>query len=180
MTGINGPRRSRPVVTGTWTVSCDVADPLPGVTEGGANVAVAPAGSPLTENVTGDENVPFCAATMIPYCAVPPRVAVCAVVDTESVNVAAPAAVPVRLAVCGDPAPLSATLTFAVSDPADPGVNVTEMVQLEPAATDAPQLLVCAKLLAFVPVIVILVIVSAAVPVLDSVNGFAALVVPTV
>ena len=54
------------------------------------------------------------------------------------------------------------------------------MMQLAPAAMLVPQLLLWAKLVAFVPVIEIPVMVSAALPVLDKVTGFAALVVPTV
>jgi hypothetical protein len=52
--------------------------------------------------------------------------------------------VPVRLTVCGLPAALSEMLTDAVRVPAAVGVNVTLIVQLPPAATELPQVLVSA------------------------------------
>ena len=62
---------------------------------------------------------------------------------TEMVDgVAAP--VPVSGTVCGLPVALSAMLTLAVRAPDADGVNVTLMVQLEPAATEVPQVLVSA------------------------------------
>lgn len=63
--------------------------------------------------------------------------------------------------------------------PAAAGVNVTLRVQLAPTANDVPQLLVCEKSPAFVPDIVILVMVRVAVPVFDSVTARAVLLVPT-
>ena len=76
-----------------------------------------------------------------------------------SVTAGAGAAVPVPLSViaCGLPGPLSVMLTDAVLDPVPVGLNVTEIVQLAPAATAAPQVFACAKSPEFVPVIVILV-----------------------
>src|SRR5437899_13012122 len=53
--------------------------------------------------------------------------------------------VPVRLMVCGLPAMLSVIVTATVRMPVAVGVNVTLMVQLAPAATDLPQVLVCVK-----------------------------------
>ena len=50
--------------------------------------------------------------------------------------------VPERLTVCGLPLALSVMLTEAVRLPLAAGVKVTLMVQLVPAATLAPQLLV--------------------------------------
>jgi len=58
------------------------------------------------------------------------------------------------------------------------GVKVTVIEQLAPATTELPQLLVWPKLLALVPVIVIPLIVSAALPVLVSVMGCDALPAP--
>jgi hypothetical protein len=60
------------------------------------------------------------------------------------------------------------------------GLKVTLIVQELPAATELPQLLLSAKLEAFVPEIVTLVMLNAAFPVFFSVTVFAALVVPTV
>ncbi len=53
-------------------LSCDVAEVLPGVAEGGEKTPVAPVGRPLAASVTGFENVPFCAVTVIVYVAVAP------------------------------------------------------------------------------------------------------------
>lgn len=59
------------------------------------------------------------------------------------------------------------------------GVNVMLIAQLAPAANEVPQLLVCAKLEAFVPDSVMLVIAMLAVPVLDRVTTLGLLVVFT-
>ena len=56
---------------------------------------------------------------------------------------------------------------------------MTLIVQVPPAATELPQLLVWAKSLGFVPVSAILVMVKAALPVLVRVMVWAALVAPT-
>ena len=47
---------------------------------------------------------------------------------------------PLMLAVCVPPAPLSVTVNVAVCVPAFSGVNVMEIVQFEPAATEPLQL----------------------------------------
>src|SRR5437899_2408587 len=82
------------------------------------------------------------------------------------------APVPVRLMVCGLPAMLSVIVTAPVRMPVAVGVNVTLMVQLAPAATDVPQVLVCMKS----PLATMLVTLSATFPVLFSVTDCAALV----
>jgi hypothetical protein len=87
--------------------------------------------------------------------------------------------VPVSAAVCGDPVALSTTEIEALRLPAAEGVNVTVMVQFAPAASDAPQLFDWPKLLALVPATEMLVMVSAAVPALESVMGSAVAAVPT-
>jgi len=53
--------------------------------------------------------------------------------------------VPVKLTVCGLPAALSRMLIVAVRVPATVGVNVTLIVQLPPAATELPQVVVSGK-----------------------------------
>src|SRR5256712_666884 len=53
--------------------------------------------------------------------------------------------VPVRLTMCGLPAALSVMVIAPVRVPVAVGVKVTLMVQLAPAATEVPQVLVCAK-----------------------------------
>jgi hypothetical protein len=50
--------------------------------------------------------------------------------------------VPVRLTVCGLPVALSVMVTEATRDPGTVGVKVTLIVQLLPAATGVPQVLV--------------------------------------
>ena len=87
--------------------------------------------------------------------------------------------VPLRVAACGEPVALSATLTAAEKVVAEPGVKVTEIAQVPAAANDVPQLLVWAKLLAPAPPTEIPVIVSAEFPGLDSVTVCAAVVTPT-
>src|SRR5574337_64510 len=52
--------------------------------------------------------------------------------------------VPVRVNECGLPAALSVMVTAAVRVPVAVGVNVTLIVQVPLAATEAPQVLVCA------------------------------------
>jgi len=78
--------------------------------------------------------------------------------------------VPERLTVCGLPLALSVMLTEAVRLPLAEGLNVTLIVQLLPAATELPQVLVWAKSLALVPVSARLVMLKAALPVLPKVR----------
>jgi len=51
--------------------------------------------------------------------------------------------------VCGLPVALSVMLTEAVRAPVAEGVKVTFIVQLAPAASELPQVVVCAKSLAY-------------------------------
>src|SRR5437879_4558254 len=74
--------------------------------------------------------------------------------------------VPVSATVCGLPVALSSAETAPVREPAAVGVKVTEIVQVPAAATEAPQVLVWLKS----PLPAMLVIVRAAVPVLDNVR----------
>ena len=71
-------------------------------------------------------------------------------------------AVPVRETLCGLPVALSLIEIVPVAVPFPAGVNVTEMLQLAPAARDAAQLLVWPK----APPALMLKIVKLAVPVL--------------
>jgi hypothetical protein len=84
--------------------------------------------------------------------------------------------VPERLTVWGLPLALSAMLSVAARAPLAEGVKVTLIVQLAPAATELPQVLVWAKLLALVPESARLVILNAALPLLVSVIACAVLV----
>ena len=78
--------------------------------------------------------------------------------------------VPVTLVVWGLLLALSVTLRVAVRVPAAVGVKVTLIVQLPPAGTLAPQVLVgIAKSPLFVPVTAMLVMLNAVLPGLESV-----------
>ena len=94
----------------------------------------------------------------------------------EACGIATP--VPLSPAVCGDPAALSVIVMEADRDPDACGENVTEILQLPPAATEAPHVFVWLKSPVFAPVTATLVIDRAAVPGFDSVIVCAALVVP--
>jgi hypothetical protein len=85
----------------------------------------------------------------------------------------------VRAAVCGEPVALSTTDIEALRLPTEAGVKVTVMVQLAPAASEVPQLLLSPKLLEFVPVTEMLVMARAAAPGFDKVMGSAVAAVPT-
>jgi hypothetical protein len=87
--------------------------------------------------------------------------------------------VPLRFTVWGLPAALSAMLSTAVRAPRAAGVKVTVIVQLPPAATELPHVLVTAKSPGFAPVAPILVIVKLAFPVLVRVTACGGALVPT-
>ena len=87
---------------------------------------------------------------------------------------------PLNAAVCGLPLALSVTATLAVRVPVAVGLNVTLIVQLVPAARLAPQVWVWVKSPLLVPVMAMPLMLSAAVPVLERVIDWAALLAPTV
>ena len=80
---------------------------------------------------------------------------------------------------CGEPVALSVTETEALKLAAESGVKLTVMVQLAPAASEAPQVFAWAKSAAPVPVIAMLLMVSAALPPLVRVAAGAVIVEPT-
>src|SRR5258708_10052931 len=86
--------------------------------------------------------------------------------------------VPLRETVCGLPGALSVTDSVPLRFPICVGLKVTLTVQLAPAANELPQVWVCAKSPAAVPVIAIPLIVKVIVPTLVSVTVFAGLDVP--
>ena len=99
------------------------------------------------------------------------------------VKVGAGVPVPLKVAVCGEPAALSATESVAEKVATDAGVKVIWIRQFAPAASVVPQALLpvaMAKSAALVPVTVMPVILSVALPELVSVALCAALVAPTV
>jgi hypothetical protein len=86
----------------------------------------------------------------------------------------------VRLAICGLLLALSETLSKAVRIPKFVGEKFTLMLHCAPGgARELGQLLVCAKSVAFVSLIAMLLIVSVLLPVFFSWMPFAPLVVPT-
>ena len=88
-------------------------------------------------------------------------------------------ATPVNALVCGEPEALSATLKVAAADPAAVGEKVMETVQEALAASDVPQVFeAIANAEALVPVRLMELMVSAALPAFASVNVCAALVLP--
>ena len=122
-----------------WMLSVVVADVLPGVMLDCPKVAVAPGGRPLAANVTAGMVAPFCAVTVRVNCAeLPGAMEIAGMADaiTKS-GMLVP--LPAMLAVCGDAGSLSATRMFPVALPVVTGEKVTEMVQLAPAASVAPQ-----------------------------------------
>jgi hypothetical protein len=78
--------------------------------------------------------------------------------------------VPERLTDWGLPVALSVRARAAVRVPLAAAVKVTLMVQLAPAATELPQLLVCAKSPGLVPASAMLVMLNAELPVLFNVT----------
>jgi hypothetical protein len=99
---------------------------------------------------------------------------------STALGTAAAIPLPLRVTACGEPPASSVTERVAVKFATDDGVKVTAILQLVPAARVAPQLEVSAKLLAFVPPMPMLAMLSTAVPVLERVTVSAALVVLTV
>jgi hypothetical protein len=87
---------------------------------------------------------------------------------------------PVSATVCGLPVPESLKFNVALREPAAVGAKVIFTVQLEDAASDVPQVLLnILKSPEFEPVIVMLLIVIAAVFVLERVTTFCAPVLPS-
>jgi hypothetical protein len=73
-----------------------------------------------------------------------PGFTTCVAGVAASAKVAGLAAVPLSATLWGEPAALSPTLIAATRVPAATGVNITEMVQVAPAARVAPQVVVLA------------------------------------
>src|SRR6266404_6166205 len=87
---------------------------------------------------------------------------------------------PVKLTVWGALSASSEILREAVRVPKPVGEKFTLILHCAPGASELGQLLVCAKSVAFVPLIAMLLIVSVLLPVFFSCTPFAPLVVPTV
>jgi hypothetical protein len=146
------------------------APALPGVTAGGRNETVAPAGSPVAESATRLLKLPPSGAIVRLYWATAPGWMLAEGVEELTTYVPAEP-IPEMAADCGEPAALSATEIAALKVAADAGVKVTVIVQVAPAASEAGQLLVWPKLLALVPVTEMLVMMRGVLPGLDSAMG---------
>ena len=115
-------------------------------------------------------------------CAVPES-AVTLIVGMVQLTLAGGRTTPASAACCGVPAALSDTLKVAASDPAvSPGVNVTLIVHVAPAATLDPHPFDCENSAAFAPLMLMpdLVRSSAALPVFDKVMADGGELVPEV
>ena len=87
--------------------------------------------------------------------------------------------VPLSATLCGLPPPLSASDRAAIRGPVAVGMNRTVIVQLLPAPTAVPQLLLWEKSPKSAPAMLIDVIANAVVPTFVSVTVFGGLTVPT-
>jgi len=87
--------------------------------------------------------------------------------------------VPLSAILCGELAALSVMVMDAVSEPPAAGAKCPWMLQFAPAARLVPQLLAKSNDEASAPVTVMLVMVSAAVPLLVTVTDWEALIAPT-
>lgn len=96
--------------------------------------------------------------------------------ETSAFGPVAPAPVPVRVTAGTVTVLLEEMVMDPVAAPVAVGANVTETVQVEPAASDVPHVL--AEIANGAPDEAMLLMVRGPLPVLDSVNDFAALVVP--
>jgi|SRR5450755_261119 len=147
-----------------------------GVTLAGSSVQVESMGAPVQVNATGVVK-PLRPATVTAMLAVLPAatLAVGGAVILKSGLPLVP--VPVRAAVCGELASLSATLRVAVAAAAAVGVKVTLIVQVAPTASVAPQVEICAKDVGDAPPMVTAIAESAAALLLVRVTVLAMLVV---
>ena len=102
---------------------------------------------------------------MVPVCALKVR----DVGASDAAGAGAAVPVPVRATECGEPVALSVTVIAAVKVATEAGVKVTEIEQLAFAARELPQVFVWAKSAAPVPVMAMLLMLSAALPVFLSV-----------
>jgi hypothetical protein len=109
-------------------------------------------------------SVTVCAAAVVPVSVV--KLSELGVSETTGALAAIP--VPLSAAVWVAPAALSVTVSVAVKLAAEAGVKLTAMAQEASIASELPQLLVWLKSAAFVPVMTMLVMASAAVPTFSS------------
>jgi hypothetical protein len=87
--------------------------------------------------------------------------------------------VPVRVTICGLPTALSVMVIAALRFPVAAGVKLTLIVQLAPAATELPQVVVSGKSPGSAPVTAMLAMLKVRLPLLVRVTDCAGAVVPT-
>ena len=155
------------------TVTVTVVGVLPAVAGLGETVQVALAGAPLQVKVMAPDNPPS-PPTLKLYAAAWPAAAVAEVEEPEGTTRLKSCPVPVSPAACGLPLALSEMVSAPVLVPVAVGVKVTEMVQLAPALTEPPQVLVWVKS----PLAAMLEMVREVWPVLVRVTVCALLLVP--
>jgi hypothetical protein len=97
--------------------------------------------------------------------------------EKVTLGVPAPAPVPVRAMLWGEPGTLSVMVTVAASAPIAAGVKPKVNTQLEPAASEVPQALVIVKLVVALRVMLLKLI--GVLPAFESVTGIAVAAVPT-
>ena len=158
-------------------VAVEVTPVEVGVTEVGFSVHEEPAGAPVQVKATADVKL-FNPVTVIVEVPLLPA-AKLKVAGETAMEKSGPELVPVplRVAVCGLLASLSATLSVAVTAPAAVGVNVTLIVQLLPTARVVPHAEVSANDDAAVPVMLTTMLLTVAVLLFFSVTVCAVLVV---
>jgi len=174
-TGGSGRKRgalTEAAVVVTLTVTF-VAE-LPGVNGLGETVQVASDGAPEQVKLMLWLNPPS-PATLKVYVADCPGATAAEVEEPEAAASVKSWPVPLSATLCGLPGPSSEMLRVPVRVPPAAGLKVTEMVQLAPALTVLPQVLVWEKS----PLAVMLERVSEALPVLVSATVCAPLLVPT-
>jgi len=146
--------------------------------DAGEKVAVAPVGTPVTLNVTALPNVLPAGLRGNVNTALPPRETVwVGVVAPLSVKLAS-VPVPLRLTLCGAIVPPFITVNTADFEPTAVGAKLMLTAQFADAARLVPQVFVCTKLAASVPVIEKASPVKAVLPVLETVTCIAALLAP--
>ncbi len=174
-TGGRGRERGAPAegaVVGTVTVM--VVGELPTVAGFGETEQLDSAGFPEQEKATVPDNPPRPPVLKLKIAGWP-GATVTEVVEPEDVVKVKSSPVPVRAAVCGLSAILSEMLRLPVRVPPAVGLKVTEIVQLAPAFTVVPQVLVWEKS----PLAEILEMVSERCPCWSAVTVCAMLLTPT-
>lgn len=170
---VGGKPIVRMVVT---TAAVEVAPVDVGVTVDGVSVQVESKGAPVQVKATGVVK-PLSSVTVTVTLVVLPAATLAVAGDTAMPKSGLPVLpVPVRAAICGLLASLSATLRVAAAAAAAVGVKVTLIVQVAPMASVVPQVVVSANEVGDAPPMVMAIAASAAALLFVKVTVFAGLV----